>query len=181
MGFVGVFDFRLLCTVWARDTCYRHISGPRIGTYFAASSSSDLWIFFRSLQPSFRIAFLSSRYQLGDAMALDAHSGEGQPVQRRVSYRRLREEEKAKATKSDGDYPHAITGVFDSDSRGSEDNMDADTITANPSSIWQEAWLAVRCGTRDGTPPICIRFRMTITSKSTLLFISTPVDIHVTT
>jgi len=87
-------------------------------------------------------------------MVLDAHPGEGQPVQRRVSYRRLREEENAKATSNGGDSAPLLPtkGVFDGDNLGDESNLGADTITTSPSSIWQEAWLAVRCGTCGGRP-----------------------------
>jgi len=107
-------------------------------------------------------------------MVLDAHPGEGQPVQRRVSYRRLREEENAKATSIGGDPASLlpIKGVFDGDSRGTEDIYD-DSIAASPSSIWQEAWLALRCGTYRGRRPICIPFRTTLLKQDPLALCST--------
>ncbi len=88
-------------------------------------------------------------------MILDAHPGEGQPVQRRVSYRRLREEENAKAMSSGGDSAPLLPakGVLDGDNRGNEENLGADIATSNPSSIGQEVWLAVRCGICFGRSP----------------------------
>lgn len=112
-------------------------------------------------------------------MVLDVHPRVGQPVQRRVSYRRLREEENnSEGSSSNGgenfslDHNHGggvllpraasmTTGAFD----GGNDNghgfsaaeQDSDNSTTNhrwashssavtdPSSIFHEAWLAVRC------------------------------------
>lgn len=92
-------------------------------------------------------------------MFVDTHPGEGQPVQRRVSYRRLNEEENTQRTGGDDNLSvhqtHggilsskavSIGGVNSSDSRGRGDDEGADTAVMNhPASIWHETWLAVRC------------------------------------
>lgn len=93
-------------------------------------------------------------------MFVDTHPGEGHPVQRRVSYRRLNEEENTEGG-GGGDnlsvhQTHGGTlsskagsmrGVNGSDSRSRGDDIDGDISWANnnPSSMWHEIWLAVRC------------------------------------
>lgn len=86
------------------------------------------------------------------------HPGEGHPVQRRVSYRRLNEEEHTEGGGvGDNLSVHQtrggilsksglVLGMNAGDSRGGGDDMDAYIAGAdNPASIWHEIWLAVRC------------------------------------
>lgn len=97
-------------------------------------------------------------------MFADTHPAQGHPVQRRVSYRRLTEEDCADGSKSGGGESllsvrqadgrsfsskagstRVSTGV---DARGGSHGDDTDADTAwinNPVSIWHEIWLAVRC------------------------------------
>lgn len=90
-------------------------------------------------------------------MFVDTHPGEGHPVQRRVSYRRLDEEDKPEV-KGDGDnlsvhQAHggisskvgSMRGVSGDDSRARGDETNADTAWANnATSLWHDIWLAVR-------------------------------------
>eukprot|EP00903_Cladosiphon_okamuranus_P014096 g13102.t1 len=92
-------------------------------------------------------------------MVVDTHPGEGNPVQRRVSYRRLKEED-GREGKGDGDnlsghHAHdgisskagSMRGVNGADNRARGDDTDADFAwTNNPASLWHEIWLAFRDG-----------------------------------
>ena len=86
------------------------------------------------------------------------HPGEGHPVQRRVSYRRLTEEDSTEGD-AGGDNlsvhqnhggtlskAGSMRGVAGTDSRDRRADTDPDfALVNNPTSLWHEIWLAVRC------------------------------------